>query len=127
MIKITPTLIVEKIEPSLKFWTETLGFTKVADVAGEKGLVFAMLVKDTLEVHFQTRESAGTDIPYLKDCKNPPATFLYIDVKDVKTLYEKFKNLDILLPLEKTFYGATHFFIREPGGHVLGFSENNTQ
>jgi hypothetical protein len=28
------------------------------------------------------------------------------------------------VPLSRTFYGATHFFIKDPGGQVIGFSQN---
>ena len=123
--KIAPTLLVDKIEPSLVFWTENLGFKKKAEVPGPKGLVFALLTNGDLEVHLQTLESAATDIPYFKDCKKPSSSFLYIDVDDVHGLYEKLKNkAEIILKLEKTFYGATHFFIREPSGHIVGFSQN---
>jgi uncharacterized glyoxalase superfamily protein PhnB len=124
MLRVAPTLIVERIEPSLEFWVNRLGFTKAVEIPGEDGLVFAMLVNDNVEVHLQTRATAAKDMPYLSDCRMPPSAFLYIDVEDVRALFEKLKDCDVILPLEKTFYGATHFFIREPGGHVLGFSEN---
>ena len=70
-----------------------------------------------------TREVSVTGTVTQWLLRNPHA-FLYIDVKDVSALFEKLKDCDVILPLEKTFYGATHFFIREPGWHVLGFSEN---
>jgi uncharacterized glyoxalase superfamily protein PhnB len=124
MNKVAPTLIVDKIEPSLKFWIETLGFSKVADVPGDDSLVFAMVVNEKVEVHLQSRASVGKNIPYLAESQMPPSSFLYIDVENIKALYEKLKGCEVLLPLEKTFYGATHFFIREPGGHVIGFSQN---
>ena len=124
MLKVAPSLILEKIEPSLKFMVERLGFSKVAEVPGENGLDFVLLTNGNAEIHLQTRKSAAKDIPYLGDCRLPPASFLYIDVDDVKTLHENLKDCDVIVPLQKTFYGATHFFIREPGGHVLGFSQN---
>jgi len=124
MLKIAPTLIVDNVEKSLIFWTDTLGFTKVVDMPGDDGLAFAMLVNGKVEVHLQSRASAKKDMPYFADARMPSSSFLYIDVENVKDLYEKLKNCDVLSPLEKTFYGATHFFIREPGGHVVGFSQN---
>lgn len=127
MQKITPTLIVNEVEPSVKFWIEKLGFEKPVEVPGDDGkLVFAMLVKGDVEVHLQSLESVKKDMPYLASCQLPSASYLYIDVEDVKFLYEKLKDCDIVTPLEKTFYGATHFFIREPGGHILGFSQNES-
>lgn len=123
--KIAPTLIVDEVEPSVLFWEETLGFTKTVEVPGEDGkLVFAMLVFEDLEVHFQNRASVKKDLPSLASGKLPSSSFLYIDVDDVRKLYQKLKDCDIVTPLEKTFYGALHFFIRDPGGHIIGFSQN---
>jgi uncharacterized glyoxalase superfamily protein PhnB len=127
MLKATPTLIMEKVESSVQFWTERLGFTKAMEVPGEDGgLAFAMMVSGDVEVHFQSRAATVKDMSYLAAAQIPSASYLYIDVKDVDALYEKLKDCDIVTPLEKTFYGATHFFIREPGGHILGFSQNGT-
>jgi uncharacterized glyoxalase superfamily protein PhnB len=125
MLKLAPTLIVEKVEPSVKFFTEKLGFEKEIDVPGEEGLVFAMLKKGEVEIHLQDRKSVAKDMPYLANCKTPSASFLYIDVVDVRTLYETLSDCEVIVPLEKTFYGALHFFIKEPGGHVIGFSQNS--
>jgi uncharacterized glyoxalase superfamily protein PhnB len=124
MQKVAPTLIVDTVEPTMEFMIDRLGFQKVVDVPGESGLAFAMLVNGNVEIHLQSKESAVKDISYFSEAKTPSPSFLYIDVDDVKALYEKLKDVVILKPIEKTFYGATHFFVREPGGHVLGFSQN---
>lgn len=122
MLKVAPTLIVERIEPSLEFFIRRLGFEKTVEVPGDDGaLVFAMLNAGAVEIHLQSR--ASVDLPYLAS-SSTPSTFLYIDVADVRALWERLQDCDILKPLEKTFYGATHFFLKEPGGHVLGFSQN---
>ncbi len=126
MLKIAPTLIVEKIEPSLTYFVERLGFEKVAEVPGDGGLDFALLMSGGHEVHLQARASAAKDIPYFAKAGMPPSCFLYFDVADVAKYWELLKGDDVVFPLEKTFYGATHFFIREPGGHILGISQNGT-
>lgn len=127
MLKVAPTLIVEKVEPTMEFMIQRLGFEKVVDVPGDSGLDFAMMVNGNAEIHLQTRRSARKDMPYLGESSGAPSAFLYIDVEDVRSLYDRLKDCDVLKPLEKTFYGATHFFIREPGGHVLGFSQNGLE
>ncbi len=126
MLNVAPTLIVDRVEPSVAFFTERLGFTKMTDVAGDDGaLVFALMTAGAVEVHLQTRASAARDLPYLAAGAMPSSSFLYIDVEDVRALWEQLKDCEILVPLEKTFYGATHFFLKEPGGHVIGFSQNS--
>ena len=120
MKKAVSSLLVETIEPSLVFWTERLGFSKAVEVPGDDGIAFVMLINGEIEVHLQTRASAVKDMPYFAGTQMPPTSFLYVDVEDVHGLYEKLKDCEIILPPEKTFYGATHFFLKEPGGHVLG-------
>jgi uncharacterized glyoxalase superfamily protein PhnB len=122
--KVAPTLIVDRVEPSVRFWTERLGFQKVTEVPGDDGPVFALLSQGNAEVHFQSRASAARDLPHFEKSQLPSSSFLYIDVPDVRALYRKLSDAEIVVPLEKTFYGATHFFIREPGGHIVGFSQN---
>lgn len=124
MLKMAPTLIVDQIEPTMQFMIERLGFEKTMEVPGENALAFAMMMSGSVEIHIQTRASAAKDIPYFAESSNPPSGFIYIDVEDVRSLYEKLKDSEVVLPIVKTFYGATHFFIREPGGHVFGFSQN---
>jgi uncharacterized glyoxalase superfamily protein PhnB len=125
MRKVAPTLIVDRIEPSLAFFTERLGFHKVTDVPGDDGaLVFAMVVSGEVEVHFQSRASVERDLPILRGGAMPSSSFLYFDVEDVHALWETLQDCEIVSPLEKKFYGATDFFLKEPGGHVLGFSQN---
>jgi hypothetical protein len=60
----------------------------------------------------------------LTAAKNPLLRRCHPERSAPQSRDRKTQGCDIILPLEKTFYGATHFFIREPGGHVLGLSEN---
>ncbi len=125
MLKVAPTLLLEELEPSVSFFVDKLGFEKIAEVPSQNGdkLDFAMLNSGSVEIHFQRLASATKDIPYFVGAKMPPSSFLYIDVNNVNELHESLKE-HCIVPLEKTFYGATHFFIKEPGGHVIGFSQN---
>jgi uncharacterized glyoxalase superfamily protein PhnB len=126
LLKLTPTLLVDEIEPVLAFWTDVLGFNRLTEVPGDDGrLVFAMLTLDAVELHLQTRRSCERDLPYLATSQLPPSGFLYIDVDDVRSLHDRIRDrAEVIVPLEKTFYGATHFFVRDPAGHVVGFSQN---
>jgi uncharacterized glyoxalase superfamily protein PhnB len=122
MLKVAPTLIVESVEPSLEFLTTRVGFQKVVAVPGEtNGLVFATVASGNVELCLQKRTSV--DLPYLTN-GGPPSTFLYINVENVDVLWDQLQDCEILTPLEETFDGAKYFFIKEPGGHVLGFSQN---
>ena len=45
-MKITPILVVEEIEPSLKFWVDKLGFAKTVEVPEGDKLGFVILQKE---------------------------------------------------------------------------------
>ena len=61
MKRLTPMLAVDRIEPSLEFWTKELGFRNTGE-AGEKGaLDFVMLERDKIEVMFLTYTSLEKD------------------------------------------------------------------
>ncbi|HEY0229796.1 MAG TPA: hypothetical protein VGC55_00975 [Dokdonella sp.] len=56
--RLTPVLIVERIEPGLAFWIDRFGFAQTNAVPGDDGkLVFASLEKDGIEIMYQTRAS----------------------------------------------------------------------
>jgi len=60
-MKITPILLVDEIEPSLKFWMDKLGFEKTVEVPEGDKLGFVLLTKDGTEVMLQSRESVKKD------------------------------------------------------------------
>lgn len=125
--KSTPVLTVEKIEPSLPFWTETLGFTVATKVGGGEGgegpLDFAMLTRDDTEVMLQTASSLAGDKPSLAEEVRGDAAFLYMEVESLDAIIGKLRDVDIVVPKRDTFYGATEITVREPGGHYLTFAE----
>ena len=122
--KLTPVLVVEAIEPCLPFWTDRLGFAKAAEVPEGDRLGFVILVKDGVEVMYQTRDSVRKDIPALADA---PAggTNLYIDVTDVAAVERAVQGAEIVVPRRKTFYGADEIGVREPGGNAVIFGQHS--
>ncbi|MGH9319884.1 MAG: hypothetical protein ACRD3V_08330 [Vicinamibacteria bacterium] len=126
--KMTPVLVVERIEPSLALWVDRLGFEKTIEVPEGDHLGFVGLSRNGLEVMYQTRESVATEIA---TADLPPAllpeatsrTTLFCEVDDLKAIRESLSGLDIVLPYRKTAYGAEELWMKEPGGHVVGFAE----
>jgi hypothetical protein len=126
--KMTPVLVVERIEPSLALWVERLGFEKAIEVPEGDHLGFVGLSREGLEVMYQTRESVETEIAtadlpraLLPDPKS--RTTLFCEVDDLREIRERLSGLDVLLPYRKTAYGAEELWLREPGGHIVGFAE----
>jgi uncharacterized glyoxalase superfamily protein PhnB len=126
MKKLTPVLIVEKIEPCLPFWIDRLGFQKTVEVPDEGKLGFVILTKGNVEIMYQSRTSVAKDVPSLAVPSGPSSTGLYIEVENLEPVVQALKGLEPVIPKRKTFYGATEIGVREPGGSVVVFAEPGT-
>ena len=126
MQKLTPVLIVDAVEPCLSFWTEKLGFTLENHVPGDDGrLVFASASKDGVEVMYQTKASVIAEDPSQSAELSGRSIALFITVPSLADLDATERGLagaPVVKPRHKTFYGSTEFYVREPGGNVVGFA-----
>jgi len=122
MKKLTPVIMVEAIEPCLSFW-ERLGFTKTAEVPDGDRLGFVILVKDGVEVMYQTHESIEKDAAGLVPRARGHGAALFIEVSDVESVARALEGVDVVVPRRKTFYGMDEIGVREPGGHVVMFAQ----
>ena len=120
--KLTPVLMVDAIEPCLPFWVDRLGFTKTVEVPHENHLGFVILVKDGIEVMYQSKASVAADIPPLGGSPQK-GTFLFIEVDDLNAIEKVLKGTTPVVPRRKTFYGADELIVREPAGNIVTFAQ----
>jgi uncharacterized glyoxalase superfamily protein PhnB len=121
--KLTPVLVVDRVEPCVSFWTERLGFAVANQVPGPDGsLVFASVEAGPVEVMYQTRASVEAD---LNEAVPAPGrgVALFITVDNLDAVEAAVAGTPIVKPRHATFYGSTEIYVREPGGFVVGFAE----
>ena len=118
--QLTPVLLVEEIEPVLSFW-ERLGFERTTEVPEGDRLGFVILVRDDVQVMYQSRASVRRDVAPLADAP-ANASFLFITVDDLDAFE---RNLDAapVVPRRRTFYGADELIVRDPAGNVVTFAQ----
>jgi len=123
---LAPVLIVESVEPCLDFWVDRLAFTKENEVPGQDGkLVFASVKKDGVEIMYQTTASVAADNPSQATELSGHSTALFItvpSVADLDAIEARVKSAPVVKPRHETFYGSVEFYVREPGGNVVGFA-----
>src|SRR4029078_13342433 len=123
---LTPVLIVDAVEPCVQFWIDKLGFSKPREVPGDDGkLVFAILQKDSVEIMYQTTASVIAESPDQANDLSGHSTALFItgpSIGDLDEIEQAVRGAPVVKPRHKTFYGSTEFYIREPGGNVVGFA-----
>ena len=120
--KITAVLLVEEVEPCVKFWVERLGFEKTAEVPDGGKVAFAMLQKGGVEVMYQTYASVEND-PHAGPQARKGPTFLYIEVDDLAQAMAATAGAEMVMPERTTFYGSREFGVKDPAGHFLTFAQ----
>lgn len=118
--KLTPILLVDVIEPCLPFWTERLGFDKLAEVPEGERLGFVILARDGLEVMYQTFESAEKD---LQVGSLSSGGALFFEISDLDAMSQALAGAEVAVPRRTTPYGSQEIWVREPGGHLIGFAQ----
>lgn len=118
--QLTPVLIVDAIEPVLPLW-DALGFKRTAEVPHEDRLGFVILTADSIEVMYQTRASAGADIPAAA-AAGTSCLFITIDALDaVEPLLPA--AIEVIERRRKTFYGSTETIVRDAAGNIVTFAQ----
>jgi hypothetical protein len=121
MKRLTPVLMVEAIEPCLAFW-ERLGLVNVAQVEHGDRLGFVVLMKDAVEIMYQSRASVAEDVPAL--ASSPiGGSMLFVEVGDLAAVEALLGDAPVTFPRRTTFYGMHEIGVREPGGNMVTFAQ----
>lgn len=121
---LAPVLVVESVEPCLRFWTDRFGFAAANQVPGPDGrLVFASVEKDGVEVMYQTRASVVAERPETEAELTGHSVALFITVDDIDSVEKALAGAPVVKPRHRTFYGSTEIYVREPGGNTVGFAQ----
>lgn len=121
---LTPNLIVADIERSLAFYRDILGFTVQTTVPDASPYVFAILRSGGVEVFLNSPGPAFEEYPVLKDRPLGGTLTLFIHMTGIQAAYESLKTrVNVVMPLEKKWYGPTEFACTDPDGYVITFAE----
>lgn len=122
--QLTPVLIVDAVEPCLKFWIDRLGFAVTNEVPGADGkLVFASVQLGPIEIMYQTRSSVEDERPGAARDLMGHSVALFITVEDLDKVEKCLEGVTVVKPRHQTFYGSTELYVREPGGNTVGFAQ----
>ena len=121
--KLTPVLLVNSILPCLPFWTERLGFIKVAEVPGPDGLPqFVILLGGGIEVMYQTWAAVEEESPAAAATPRGHSIALFLEIADLDRIDQALTGIPRVAERHTTFYGMEEISVREPGGAVVTFA-----
>ena len=124
MDSVAPNIFTNNMSETVAFY-KAIGFRQTMSVP-ETGddLVWVMMTNGSVTFMFQTFESLGNDLPDISR-QNGGSLLLYINLKEIRNYFDSIKDkVTILAGLEKTFYGATEFSIKDNNNYVLTFAEH---
>jgi uncharacterized glyoxalase superfamily protein PhnB len=124
MQSLSPNIFVKNITETIEFY-KILGFSPTMMVPEEgPDYVWVMMTNGSVTFMFQTFESLGDTLPDIKR-EDGGSLLLYINLKNIVEFYEELKDkVTVIQGLDKTFYGATEFSIKDNNGYVLTFAEH---
>ena len=121
---LAPVLVVDRIEPCVEFWVKRLGFSAANEVPGSDGaLQFASVVKDGIEIMYQSTASAAADNAGAAGDFNPRSGVLFLTVENLDAVERAVEGAPVVKPRHTTFYGSTELYVRDPAGTMVGFAQ----
>jgi len=122
MRKLTPNLIVDRIEDCLPFYVDRLGFTKTVEVPDGDRLGFVILNLGPIELMLQSRASVQGDVAAIAD--GPYRSVLYCEVADLAPLRSALSMTPHVVPERTTSYGAKEIIVTDPAGNIVFFGQH---
>ena len=123
MESLSPNIFVKDINETIAFY-KTLGFDLAMTVPEKGEYVWVMMTRGNVSFMFQTFASLGDTLPDISR-QSGGSLLLYIKLKNIRAFFDSVKEkVTVLHGLDKTFYGATEFSIKDNNGYVLTFAED---
>ncbi len=124
MENLTVNIFVNDINKTVAFYKQ-LGFAITMRVPEQGDLIWTMLTNNNVTIMVQTFESLGNELPDIDRKQLGGALLFYINIKQIRSFFDEIKDkVEVVKGLDKTFYGATEFTIKDVDGYHLTFAEN---
>jgi predicted enzyme related to lactoylglutathione lyase len=127
--KVTPVLVVGKIEPVVSFWKK-LAVMPTTEVPSADGLAFVIFSAGGVEIMYQTAASVQEDLVGAASAKEafapgPQQSTLYVEVESLAEVESRLQAERLVMPRRTTFYGATEVAYADPAGNIIVFAQRN--
>lgn len=123
---LTINLMVADVQRSVDFYSRSFGFEVITTVPGEHELVFAMIKTGSVSIMLQSMSSFAESNPEFGKTPIGGTVLLYIDVSEIRILYQKVKKagVQIYREMHDTFYGTSEFTVKDCDGYLISFAED---
>jgi uncharacterized glyoxalase superfamily protein PhnB len=115
---IAPQFLVDDLDRAIAYYRDKLGFA--LDFVYES--FYASVSRDGFAIHVKDAPKLAADRPHRKQNEHLDA---YIAVAGVRDLFNELqtRGAQVIRPLEEKPWATTEFYVEDPDGYILCFSE----
>lgn len=128
--KLTPNLVVDSIDRSLKFYEDLLGFSRAITVPEQPPFVFASVTSGAIEIFFNDKGDVAKQHPeHALRLGASMGNQLFIEMESgIDDWWTGLKDrAPVIMPLITQWYGMKEFAIADPDGYAIIFAERVQQ
>lgn len=117
---IAPQFLVDNLDRAIAYYCDRLGFE--LDFKYES--FYASVTRDGFAIHLKQAEKLAADRAHRKQNEHLDA---YIAVSGIRDLFGELqtRGADVIRPLKEEPWACVDFYVEDPDGYILCFSEQN--
>ena len=117
---IAPQFLVDDLRRAIAYYCEILGF----QLDFEYQSFYASVTRDGFPIHLKLSPKLAADSEHRKRNQHLDA---YISVSGIADLFSELqtRGAHIIMPLEERPWACLDFYVEDPDGYILCFSERN--
>jgi catechol 2,3-dioxygenase-like lactoylglutathione lyase family enzyme len=117
---IAPQFLVDDLDLAIAYYCDKLGFE--LDFKYES--FYASVTRDGFAIHLKHAPKMAADREHRKQNEHLDA---YISVSGIRGLFSelKMRRAQVIKPLEERPWACLDFYVEDPDGHILCFSEQS--
>lgn len=120
VIGIAPQFLVDDLDRAIAWYRDKLGF----ELDFKYQAFYASVTRDGFAIHLKHGPRLAADREHRKQNEHLDA---YISVSGIRDLFSELekRGAQIIKPLEARPWACLDFYVEDPDGHILCFSEQN--
>jgi len=117
---IAPQFLVDDLDRAIAYYRDKLGF----ELDFKYQSFYASVTRDGFAIHLKHAPKLGADREYRKQNEHLDA---YISVSGIRGLFSELetRGAQVIKPLEARPWACLDFYVEDPDGYILCFSELN--
>jgi uncharacterized glyoxalase superfamily protein PhnB len=117
---IVPQFLVDNLDRAVAYYCNQLGFTLEFTYQS----FYSSVTRDGFAIHLKCAPKSATDREYRKQNEHLDA---YISVSGIRGLFSELerRGAQVIRPLEQQPWACLDFYVEDPDGNILCFSERN--